>query len=69
MGYTFYVGPELEYFYFRDSREPRSWTGGYFDMVPLDMAVDLRRETVLALEDMGIGVEYLTTKWHPASMR
>ncbi|MCL0092512.1 glutamine synthetase family protein [Dehalococcoidia bacterium] len=59
MGYTFYVGPELEYFYFRDSRgtEPLD-AGGYFDMTPLDAATDLRRETVLTLEEMGIGVEY-----------
>jgi len=59
MGYTFYVGPELEYFYFRDSNgtEPLD-AGGYFDMTPLDAATDLRRETVLTLEEMGIGVEY-----------
>ncbi|MCL0078299.1 glutamine synthetase family protein [Dehalococcoidia bacterium] len=59
VGYTFYVGPELEYFYFRDSRgtEPLD-EGGYFDMTPLDAATDLRRETVLTLEEMGIGVEY-----------
>ena len=59
MGYTFYVGPELEYFYFRDSKgtEPLD-QGGYFDMTSLDAAVDLRRETVLNLEEMGIGVEY-----------
>jgi glutamine synthetase len=59
IGYTFNVGPELEYFYFRDSKgtEPLD-EGGYFDMTPLDMASDLRRETVLTLEEMGIGVEY-----------
>ena len=59
MGYTFYVGPELEYFYFKDanSTEPLD-AGGYFDMTPLDAATDLRRETVLILEAMGIGVEY-----------
>ncbi len=32
--------------------------GGYFDLTPLDVAFDLRRDTVLALESMGIGVEY-----------
>ena len=58
-GYTFYVGPELEYFYFKDNKGTETLdSGGYFDLVPLDMAVDLRRQTVLALEDMGIGVEY-----------
>jgi len=59
MGYTLYVGPELEYFYFRDSTGTESLDeGGYFDMTPLDAATDLRRETVLALEEMGIGIEY-----------
>ncbi len=59
MGYTFYVGPELEYFYFRDSKGTETLDeGGYFDMTPLDAAMDLRRETVLTLEEMGIGVEY-----------
>ena len=59
MGYTYYVGPELEYFYFRDSTgtEPLD-AAGYFDMTTLDAATDLRRETVLTLEEMGIGVEY-----------
>jgi len=60
MGYTFYVGPELEYFYFKDSgRNPEALdAGGYFDLTPLDVASDLRRETVLALQKMGIKVEY-----------
>ncbi len=59
MGYTFYVGPELEYFYFRDSQgtEPLD-QGGYFDLTPRDAATDMRRETVLTLEEMGIGIEY-----------
>ncbi|MFA7248677.1 MAG: glutamine synthetase family protein [Dehalococcoidia bacterium] len=56
-GYTFYVSPEIEYFYFRDQHgtEPLD-QGGYFDLTPLDGGSDLRRETVLTLEDMGIGV-------------
>ncbi|MBI2851612.1 MAG: glutamine synthetase [Chloroflexi bacterium] len=58
-GYTFYVGPELEYFYFKDSNSTVPLdVGGYFDMTPLDMATDLRRETVLTLDEMGIDVEY-----------
>jgi len=58
-GFTFYVGPELEYFYFRNSEATEFLDrGGYFDMTPLDLATDLRRETVLTLEQMGIGVEY-----------
>ncbi|MFC1904172.1 glutamine synthetase family protein [Chloroflexota bacterium] len=59
MGYTLYVGPELEYFYFQDSKGTQGLDeAGYFDMTTLDAATDLRRETVLALEEMGIGVEY-----------
>ena len=59
LGYTFYVGPELEYFYFEDKYSTVGLDeGGYFDMTPLDLASDLRRETVLTLEAMGIGVEY-----------
>jgi len=60
MGYTFYVGPELEYFYFRmnDGKPEILDRAGYFDLTPRDEAVDLRRETVLTLEQMGIGVEY-----------
>ncbi len=56
-GYTFYVSPEIEFFYFRDSRTPEPLDqGGYFDLTPSDSGSDLRRETVLMLEDMGIGV-------------
>ncbi len=58
MGFTFYVSPELEYFYFRGTEPPLQGLdeGGYFDLTPLDVASDLRRETVLALESMGIQV-------------
>jgi len=59
LGLTFNVGPELEYFYFKSDKSPEIIDeGGYFDYVPLDEAQDLRRETVLNLEDMGIKVEY-----------
>jgi len=59
MGYTFNVGPELEYFYFKTPDKPETLDrGGYFDLIPLDYASDLRRETILSLEAMGIRVEY-----------
>jgi glutamine synthetase len=59
LGYTLYVGPELEYFYFEDAESPKPLDqGGYFDLTPVDVATDLRRETILALEEMGIGVEF-----------
>ncbi len=59
MGFTnFYLGPELEYFYFRSEKSPETLDdAGYFDY-PLDAAEDLRRDTILALESMGIKVEY-----------
>src|SRR5437763_3260970 len=54
MGFDhFYVGPELEYFYFRDSKSTEVLDeGGYFDLTALDAGTDLRRETVLALEQL-----------------
>jgi glutamine synthetase len=65
MGFTFYVGPELEYFYFKQKdSDPSSCTtefldrGGYFDLTTYDAAIELRRETVEQLEKMGIGCEY-----------
>ncbi len=59
MGFTYYVGPELEYFYFNSAKaaEPLD-QGGYFDLVPLDVAQDLRRDTILTLQALGIQVEY-----------
>ncbi len=58
LGYTFYVGPEMEFFYFQDAESTKTLDqGGYFDLTSLDAGSDLRRETVLTLEEMGIGVE------------
>ncbi len=61
-GYTFFVAPEIEYFYFSDldpSHLPRPIDqGSYFDLLPDDTASQLRRRTVLMLEEMGIGVEH-----------
>jgi glutamine synthetase len=58
LGFTFYVAPEVEFFYFKDAEGTKTLDqGGYFDLTPLDGASDLRRETVLTLEEMGIGVE------------
>lgn len=60
LGMTYYVGPELEFFYFKSATgKPEILdVGGYFDLTPLDVASDLRRDTIFALEDMGIKVEY-----------
>ena len=57
LGYTYYVGTEMEYFYFQNSSATKQLDiGGYFDQTALDMASDLRRDTVLTLEEMGIPV-------------
>ena len=58
-GYIFNVGPELEYYYFKSQDAPEVLDrGGYFDLTSLDYASDLRRDTVLALEKLGIPIEY-----------
>ncbi len=58
-GYIFNVGPELEYYYFKSQDEPVPLDkGGYFDLTSLDSASDLRRDTVLTLEKLGIPIEY-----------
>ena len=51
LGYTYYVGPELEYFYFRRATGAPEILDemGYYDQVPPDIGSDLRRETALAL--------------------
>jgi glutamine synthetase len=64
MGFdAFNVGPELEFFYFRNAKPetgiPETLDeGGYFDLTTLDAGSDVRRDTVLALEQLGIHVEY-----------
>jgi len=58
-GYIFNVGPELEYFYFKHAEGTHILDeGGYFDLTPPDIASDLRLETVLTLEQLGISVQY-----------
>ena len=58
IGYTFYVGPELEFFIFKNNKQPEFLDeGGYFDY-SLDIAENFRKEVILALEAMNIKVEY-----------
>ena len=63
-GFSFYAAPEIEYFYFADSDVPAGTTpvpldnGSYFELTVADLAGDLRKRTVLTLEEMGIPVEY-----------
>jgi glutamine synthetase len=58
-GFTFYAGPEMEYFYFENDEAPVPLDrAGFFDLTHEDMVSELRRQTILALEAMGIPVEY-----------
>lgn len=62
MGYTFEVGPECEFFLFHtdDNGQPTTIThekAGYFDLGPVDLGENARRDMVLTLEEMGFEVE------------
>lgn len=62
MGYTFMVKPECEFFLFHTDDEGRPTTethekGGYFDIGPIDLAENVRRDIVLSLEEMGFEIE------------
>ncbi len=58
-GYTYYIGPEPEFFYFANNKGTEVLdNGGYFDATPLDLGGMLRRETNFALQKIGIDVEY-----------
>jgi glutamine synthetase len=63
-GFTFYVHPEIEFFLFKDifpetgdKPEPVD-DGGYFDHTTHSVARDFRRQAILALERIGISVEF-----------
>ncbi len=57
-GWTYYLGPELEYFYFKTDMDPEIIdTGGYFDYTSVDLGTVVRKKTTTALEIMGIPVE------------
>ena len=58
MGLSFYVGPEIEYFLFRDSETPEPLdVGTYFDLTPLDVGSDFRRRVIDYLEQLGVPVK------------
>ncbi len=58
-GYTFNVGPELEFFLFKSSKDPIGLDeGGFFDAPPLDQGVEIRYQIIDALHEMGIKVEF-----------
>jgi glutamine synthetase len=59
MGFTFYVHPEMEFFLFKSATDPVPLDNGtYFDMTPLDVQQDTRRQAIMTLEQMGISVEF-----------
>ena len=59
LGYIYYVGPELEYFYLKDAESPEPIDRyGYYDQLSGGPSADLRRDTVLNLAEMGIPVKY-----------
>lgn len=58
-GFTFYTAPEIEFFIFESADTPVPIdTAGFFDLTQQDMVSDLRRQTIVTLEAMGIPVEY-----------
>lgn len=62
LGYTFHVGPECEFFLFHtdDNGQPTTIShekAGYFDLGPIDLGENARRDMVLTLEDMGFEIE------------
>jgi glutamine synthetase len=59
MGFTFYVHPEMEFFLFESATDATPLdNGSYFDMTPLDVQQDFRRQAINMLEKMGISVEF-----------
>ena len=62
MGYIFEVGPECEFFLFHTDENGLPTTvsyekAGYFDLGPLDLGENARRDMILTLEDMGFVIE------------
>jgi glutamine synthetase len=59
-GFTFYTAPEMEFFIFESADTPPVPidNAGFFDLTQQDMVSDLRRQTIVTLEAMGIPVEY-----------
>jgi glutamine synthetase len=58
LGYSFYAGPEIEFFLFASSKRPKPLDAGtYFDLTPLDSGSEFRRRVIAYLEAVGIPVK------------
>ncbi|MFZ5897913.1 MAG: type I glutamate--ammonia ligase [Bacillota bacterium] len=62
MGYTMFVGPEAEFFLFHVDQDGRPTThthdrAGYFDLAPVDLGEEARRDMILTLEQLGFEIE------------
>mgnify|MGYP003951566295 CR=1 FL=1 len=62
MGYTMNCGPEAEFFLFQRGPDGEATTNthdsaGYFDLAPIDLGEECRREIVIALEKLGFEIE------------
>ena len=62
MGYSTNFGPEVEFFLFFRDQEGKATTnthdqGGYFDLLPVDLGEEARRDMVVALEKLGFEIE------------
>jgi len=62
IGYSFKVGPELEYYYFKKNSDTELATdtqdfAGYFDLDPLDWASEVRAETMMCMQELGVDIE------------
>ena len=71
MGYTLNVGPECEFFLFHtdDDGQPTTIShekASYFDLGPIDLGENARRDMVLTLEDMGFEIEASHHEMAPA---
>lgn len=71
MGYEFNVGPQCEFFLFHTDEEGRPTTkshdkGGFYDLSPIDLGENARRDMVLTLEDMGFEIESSYHEMAPA---
>ena len=62
LGYSTNFGPEMEFFLFFRDQEGKATTkthdqGGYFDLLPVDLGEEARRDMVIALEKLGFEIE------------